>query len=217
MSTVKERILEAARRHFREVGTRNARVQVICEAAGVSRTSFYREFANVDEVAASLTVQRWARSLSEALDGVAGLPVADAWREFIAGMTLRSGTATGWGSADDQLIHILGVLYRGDNAYLQDMVEVVRPFIEQGQQDGFLRTDVSVSRLADWLFRQIWAMTSVPFAGADPQAELRRYIDAFVLPPLFKAGTESGGVQSVLSLLAQMDERLVRMEQRLPG
>lgn len=219
MTALRERILKAAKQQFRHAGGRGLRVHDICESAGVSRTSFYREFRNTDDVVAALAVRRWSQALGEALAHAKMRDsAAERWSSFIFDMARRTAAEPEQFAAGDGMIHVIGLMYRDDGAHLREIIDVIRPCIEASQREGTIRTDVSIEDIADWLLRQIWSLASVPFpsqpGAEDADAQLHRHIQHFILPGLLRPQHDAVLPQQVLAEIDKLGQALRRIEER---
>jgi AcrR family transcriptional regulator len=210
MSKVRERILKAAT--DLRAGLKSAQVQTICESAGVSRTSFYREFRNADDVVATLAIQHWTQSMASVVQTALALPPQERWIEFMYMLAMRSNKQPTIIN-NENIIHVISLMYRDDGAHLDEIIEVMRPLIEKGQQEGTVRTDIGVAQIADWLLRQSWAQTSVPFVGGDVEQQYRQYVKLFILPALSTTNQEP--VKQVISEIDKLAQALERIEARL--
>ena len=106
-------------------------------------------------------------------------------------------------------------MYRDENLYLKQLTDVLGPFVQRGQQRGFLRTGVRPEVLCDWLMRQIWSLTSVPFPAQYAHQNIVEYLDNFICP-VFLCQKSDSQVQS--DLLARMDavtQTLRRIEDQI--
>lgn len=77
-------ILDAAAREFTEVGVRQANMDSIAKAAGVSRSTLYRRFPSKENVLIALANVTFERGMSELEKAVDGLSPADAVVEAFA-------------------------------------------------------------------------------------------------------------------------------------
>lgn len=77
-------ILEAAAHEFTDVGVRQANMDAIARAAGVSRSTLYRRFPSKENLLIALANQVFERGMTELEDAVRGLKPADAVVEAFA-------------------------------------------------------------------------------------------------------------------------------------
>jgi hypothetical protein len=158
---------------------------------------------------ATLAVRRWKQTLAEVIDAVMALPTpVERWSRFIFDMARRSAEEPGLFIGGDSLIPIIELMYHDNGALLQEIVEVMRPCIESSQRAGMVRTDAGVAEIADWLLRQIWSLSSVPFPGGDADGQMWRHIECFVLPGLLKTTGASGQVLAEVQKLSQALQRI---------
>ena len=77
-------ILDAAAEEFTEVGVRQANMDSIAKAAGVSRSTLYRRFPSKDNRRIALANRTFENGMAELEEAVAGLSPADAVVEAFA-------------------------------------------------------------------------------------------------------------------------------------
>lgn len=187
MATVRDRILASAAHCFQTRGAKQTRVQDICEQAAASRTSFYREFRNVDDVLANIAMQRWSDMLAHTVSKVEKISDAQQrWSNLIDHLAAVLREQPELKDQSDTLMHTISLMYTNDNHHLCEMGEIIRPLIERDQRNGVLRSDLSLLHIVDWLFRQAWALSSVPLPDKQPEALRSYYIDQFILPGLLQ-------------------------------
>lgn len=86
-----DRILDAAREVFEQYGARRANVDDIATAAGISRSTLYRRYANKDELLAAVIVRETSEFLDEMERVAADLPPQEAVIEcFVRGLMIMS-------------------------------------------------------------------------------------------------------------------------------
>lgn len=77
-------ILDAAAEEFTEVGVRQANMDSIAKAAGVSRSTLYRRFPSKDNLLIALANRTFENGMAQLEEAVAGLSPADAVVEAFA-------------------------------------------------------------------------------------------------------------------------------------
>ncbi|WP_448221833.1 TetR/AcrR family transcriptional regulator [Gordonia iterans] len=77
-------ILDAAAEEFTEVGVRQANMDSIAKAAGVSRSTLYRRFPSKDNLLIAIANRTFENGMAELEEAVAGLSPADAVVEAFA-------------------------------------------------------------------------------------------------------------------------------------
>ena len=217
MATVRERILHVAQIAIENGQFDGTQVQMLCEQAKVSRTSFYREFRNVDDVIATLAISRWRRSLEKMIGKFQeSQPDQEGWRLFFLEWASKSQGESEQLSAGGGVIQIVRLMYQGDGRYLTEITDVLNPVFEQGQSAGIIRTDVRPEYLSDWLLRQIWSLTSIPFPVCHTQQQLEQYFDSFIFPTLMSpTSVDNEGQILLLSKVSAMEQAIARIEQTL--
>lgn len=214
MSKAQDKILDAARRCFREQGILQTNVLDIVNAAGVGRTTFYRQFRDLDDILVTLA----ARILTDSLPALTGELESTAgnarqrWRDFIAAIV-----QIGLRGSEDPLhaevtyLRVIRLFYGNYGDKLRLLVEALAPLIDRAKTRGELRTDIASERIAEWLLRQAWALTSLPLSGRWQHSELDDYIDTFLLPSLLRP--EGDG--STMQRLGDEVQRLAAIVNRL--
>lgn len=175
--SLRERILQVTAELVQQQPVKSLRVQDICAAAGISRTSFYREFSNIDDVIGTHAIQRWRRTMTTVITGLPTATTLERWRQLLGVMTRLAASKADGLIRDDSVLYIIGLMYKDDGTHLKELIAVLRPMIEQARAEGVFRNDLSVEDIADWVLRQSWVLASVPLPGSNPDADLQRYID----------------------------------------
>lgn len=83
-----ERILEAAEQQFSQFGLRRTSIDRVAEAAGVSRITLYRRFANRDAVLAAVVARSFRRFIAEFDAEVSS--IADPQERFVRGVVVAA-------------------------------------------------------------------------------------------------------------------------------
>lgn len=213
MSTTQEKILAAARQCLAARGVGQTSVLDIVAAAGISRTTFYRQFRDMDDILVTLA----ARLLTDRLHELArlltqpALPATERWRDFIAAVVrIRETEAGNPLNADAEFHYVVRLFYGTYRDKLQQMVNSLEPLINAGKTAGELRTDVDSARIGEWLLRQSWALASLPMESHWPQDQLLEYITTFLLPALLRPNATDNTAR-----LSKEIDRLERITARL--
>lgn len=215
---MQDKILNAARQCFRERGVRQTSVLDIVAAAGIGRSTFYRQFRDIDDILVTLS----ARLFIERLPALAvvlsspGLAAGRRWRDFLAAIVELGQDA----DADDPLraediaLHVTRLYYGAYPDKRQQVIDALVPLIDAAKTAAELRTDVASERIAEWILRQTWVLSSLPMASQWSRAELDDYIETFVLPSLMRRDDAAAG-PAVMQRLESGIERLAAVADRL--
>jgi AcrR family transcriptional regulator len=172
----RDAILEAALQLFAERGYIGTRVEDIAQEAGISRATFYKHFAERDQILEHL----FGRLLAGAVE-VVPPPDADPGSQVRALLDAAAGTMM----EDDLLARfVYSIPIRHDavlpgGAAVPTVFTQVRDTLEAATVDGTLRDDVSLDRAMDLLGRAFesamrdWAQHAVD----DPRTRLHELLD----------------------------------------
>jgi AcrR family transcriptional regulator len=218
VSNVRNKILEAAQRCFRERGVRQTSVLDIVAAAGIGRSTFYRQFRDLDDILVTLAAEAFISRLPAYSAPLtrADLAAGDRWRNFLVAM-VESGQVSDADNpfrAEDISLRVSRLYYTAYPDKHQLVIGAMVPLIEAGIRANELRTDVASTRIAEWILRQTWALSSIPMALRWERNELNDYIETFVLPSFLRRDTAVGGAGTVQRLSDEID-RLARVVARL--
>jgi len=218
MTSVRDRILRVARNSMAGGHTLNTQVQEICRQARVSRTSFYREFRNLNDVVAALAILRWRRVLERLVAShQQGEASRAGFRAFVLDLLANSQGESAYLDGGEGMHQVLEAMYSDTASYLDPLTGVLIPFVKSWQQQGVVRSDVPAACLTDYLMRQIWSLTSVPFPVQGVDQDLTTYLDCFVLPVVFAPVGQDRSDSQVLNKLDTLAQTLQRIEHRLPA
>lgn len=196
MRNIRQKILDAAEIYLKDHSLEGAQINELCQLAGVSRTSFYREFKNLDDLFSCLISTLWTATLSEII-GASSTIASPQERLFhfskqIA-LVAQSREYLPWN--EQSISQAIQLLYSKDGQGLSAFTNVIAPFITGCQQDGGLRTDIRTEEISDWLLRQIWVLMSLPPTSIFNGDPLDRYIQIFIVDAMrpIDASTSGGG------------------------
>lgn len=193
---------------FERLGLAATRVEDVLAEAEISRSTFYRHFANIDELIKYL-IARSTRTLVEqaVASGVeANENIADAVSEVIALMAGRE--------KDTRIIQLLGAAELQRFSYLiivdpDAMIQLFEPLaalLARGQREAVLRTDMTVDAMVEWVSRCIASIRFRKPIDAHAGEGFKAYAKRFVMPALLAPS---------LAEPAAVDARLSRMERLL--
>lgn len=193
---------------FERLGLAATRVEDVLAEAEISRSTFYRHFANLDELIKYL-IARSTRTLVEqaVASGVeANENIANAVSEVIATMAGRE--------KDTPIIQLLGAgelqrfsyLIIVDPDAMTQLFEPLADLLARGQREAVLRADMTVDAMLEWVSRCIASIRFRKPIDADTREGLKAYAQQFVMPALLSPS---------LAGPAAIDARLSRMERLL--
>jgi AcrR family transcriptional regulator len=151
---VPQRLLAAATRLFAEQGYDRTSVQEIVEAAGVTKGAMYHYFGSKDD----LLHEIYGRVLREqterlekfaAAEGPASRRLADAAADVVITTIENLDDVKIFGQS---MHHLSPAKQRAVRAERRRYHERFRSLVEEGQQDGSLRTDVPADLVVDYFF-----------------------------------------------------------------
>ncbi|QQD17311.1 TetR/AcrR family transcriptional regulator [Spongiibacter nanhainus] len=206
MSNIREKILKAANTSLEERDLAELQINELCQLANVSRTSFYREFKNLDDLGAALATQIGKDILREAAQAADTLTDP---RERLFQFIRRVAT-------DSQSHRFLRwekslatkLIQRENGLGLAVFFDVLGPVITRCQQDGALRGDLRTEEIADWLLRQWWLLSNLPLRNSAGREALDRYIQVFIVDALRPADASGSGSEDVHNKLDQILDKL---------
>jgi len=140
----RQALLEAARTLFWKHGIRRVSIQDICSEAGVSKMTFYRQFANKNEIAAQVLRDIFNKAMDDYHQIMQQhITFAEKMQQVIM-------------LKNESTIHIsdefLKDIYQQNHTELHTMIQTyqheisaeVRNDFAQAQKDGFIRQDVTI-------------------------------------------------------------------------
>jgi len=194
MSNIRQKILDAAEVYLKDHSLDGAQISELCQLAGVSRTSFYREFKNLDDLFSCLISSLWTATLSGIIETSSKI-AAPQERLFHftkqVALVAQSREYLPW--SEQSISQAIQLLYSEDGQGLSAFTQVIAPFITGCQQDGGLRTDIRTEEISDWLLRQMWVLMSIPLTSIFDGDPLDRYIQIFIVDALRPTNTNASG------------------------
>ncbi|NKI17528.1 TetR/AcrR family transcriptional regulator [Spongiibacter sp. KMU-166] len=185
MSSIRQKILDTATDYLREHTLAEAQINELCQLAEVSRTSFYREFKNLDDLFTCVVTQLWTERL-RAIISESEQATCPRKRLFHFAKQLAStAQSRDYLPRDEasigQAIHLL---YREDSRAPAAFTDITQPFIATCQRDGGVRQDIPAEEVADWILRQMWVLVSIPLTPKPDAGALGRYLQLFIVDAL---------------------------------
>jgi AcrR family transcriptional regulator len=181
----RERIVLAAERCFAQYGVAKTTVEDVAAVAGSSRASVYRYFpGGRDEIILAALLSsaqaflpqipqrlRSARSVGEAvvdlIVNAVGWVRSEPWREAL----LTTPLSRALSASDTAALYALCAAF-------------IAPYFEQAQEAGVVRPQLALDDAVEFVVRMVHSLLIVPGHRDRTDAQLRRYLRAFVLPAM---------------------------------
>ncbi|MEN4450121.1 TetR family transcriptional regulator [Mycobacterium sp. SM3041] len=182
-----ERVLEAAEQQFSEFGLRRTSMDRVAEAAGVSRITLYRRFANRDALLAAVVVREFRRYIAEFDAAVS--PIIDPHERFVRGVAVAGVLF----SQDSLLQRLLRTdptdtlpLLTTDGSILVLMArDYVRGHLGRARDEG-MPISGDLEMIAELLVRVAHSMLLTPDSTLDADEErLADFARRSIMPMLF--------------------------------
>jgi AcrR family transcriptional regulator len=172
------RILDAAERCIRRYGIRRTSMQEVARVAGFSRAWLYRHFPDKESLVSAVllrTDEAFWRASRDHIDAeptlvhqvVAAVSFARAQAPselFLGLMETEPDTAT-------------AMIATGLRMQLPAMARFWHPYVEAARTRGEVRADLDVARAAEWIFRMVLSVATIPGESfdADDPADLTAF------------------------------------------
>jgi AcrR family transcriptional regulator len=182
-----DRILEAAREVFVRDGIRGARMGKIADAAGCSRATLYRYFANKEALLHAYT-ERVAKDFGEVLDerlrGLRSLGerMVEAVVVSVELIQQREDVAPFF---NEEGLGLTAQLTSNAAALREQLTRQIENESRSDRIQGQLRTEVSADEAAEWLTRTIFSFSVLP-SESRAGATLRKYLRKMLIPALIE-------------------------------
>src|SRR5699024_9269943 len=197
--SVPERLLAAATRLFAEHGYESTSVQEIVAVAGLTKGAMYHYLGSKDDLLYEVYA-RVLRMQSEHLVEIAGHDAPVTERVHTAAVDV---IVTSIDNMDDTVIFFRSMhqlqesKQRTVRAERRKYHEIFRGMVEQGQEEGVLRTDVPADLVVDYYFGSVhhlstWYRKGGPLTGADVGNHFADLLIAGLRPQDWSAGQEGG-------------------------
>jgi AcrR family transcriptional regulator len=209
MSSLRVKILDAAIEYLTSHNLADAQINALCQTAGISRTSFYREFKNLDDMFSCLIITMWSQLLHDIIAEVEPIEAPDQRLfEFTkkVASTAQSQSYLAWD--EKNVTQAVKLLYKEDGVGLTAIIRVVSPFILRCQQQNGLRQDLHSDEVADWILRQMWMLISIPLTIIFKDESLDRYIQVFIVEALRPNTAPAAKTDNIDNKLDQILDKL---------
>ena len=182
MTSTRDRIILAAGDCVDRLGLERSTVAAIAESAGVHRVTIYRHFADREAIIVELLDQRSAPLMQRAKARLIGLePFPDKLVDAVSGAVYDVRITPG-------LKQVMGVWNEGGSfrsagmseRFKQRAIYVTSRYLSQAQQQGCVRTDISVDDMIQWLLDV--SLILLLFKPDYELDDIRHHIRTFGLP-----------------------------------
>jgi AcrR family transcriptional regulator len=209
MSSLRIKILATAEQYLKSHSLADAQINALCQAAGVSRTSFYREFKNLDDMFSCLVASMWTNILKDIIADVEAIEAPEQrlfeFSKQVANIA-QSRLYLPWD--EENITHAVKLMHKDDSKGLAAILGVVSPFILHCQQQGGLRQDLHSDEIADWILRQMWMLMSIPLSPTFASEPLDRYIQIFIVDALRPSTAAVAKTDDINTKLDQILDKL---------
>jgi AcrR family transcriptional regulator len=180
----RERVLDAAESCLERFGLGKTTVEDVAQAAGLSRATVYRLFANRDELVLAVVAREADRAAAEAevylrrfddvgtwiVEGIlfclSEIPKRPLLSQLLAPQEL--------GAASRLVLSSERMLAIG--------TEILRPMFEPARRQGVLREELELEALIEWVLRILMSYLAVPSAHSRSEEDLRHMFRTLLLP-----------------------------------
>jgi AcrR family transcriptional regulator len=183
--TVKDRLIRAADAEIAEHGIAAVQMDTVAKSAGVSRATAFRQLGSVSELLVQVALLRARRHVTEVQSLMAGKVGAFAKLETAMIYTTRE-------LPTDPSISALIAQHSASvhNPHVHQVaIGAVGHVLEEGQQNGEVRSDLEIDELVDFLVEQTYIAAEELDRSAD---EVRRRFRHFIIPALAASGVPGG-------------------------
>jgi AcrR family transcriptional regulator len=182
--TMRDRILDGARRCFLQYGAAKMGMHDVASVAGVSRGSVYKHFPNRRELVAAVVESghdNFATAANQLMTGHDSL--AD--RISVCARLMLDGRLRRTKAPGNSFAAMMG-LSVASRPLLERLIAVLRPYIEIAQARGEVRSSLDVDRAAEWIARAVLGLNSGPGITFDFNVpdEIERFLREHLLPGL---------------------------------
>ena len=171
-----ERLLSAADACFRRSGLASTTVEDVATEAGLSRSTFYRHFPDLDAVVIRLAVEEGRQQLEAAValvtdeatltDKLTGVAV------FMISRGMERPNTKALVTGPGALETVNAVL--NDPDALTEISAPLQPLLAWGAERDELRPDLTFDEIAEWLLRNMWSLNIAPARGGWTEERLGR-------------------------------------------
>lgn len=167
------RILDAAEACIRRYGIRRTSMAEVARTAGFSRAWLYRHFPDKESLVGAVllrTDETFWRAARERIDAEPTLvaQVVEAVRFARA----QAPSELFLGLMETEPDTVTAMLATGLRLQLPAMSRFWRPYVEAARDRGEVREDLDVARAAEWIFRMVLSVATIPgesFDADDPE------------------------------------------------
>ncbi len=182
-------LLDAAEECFLKFGLTKTTMEDVARAAGASRATLYRHFANRDDLFLGVVEREAARMAAEAKDYLARFDTVGDW--IVEGLLFCMREIPGRPLLSMAVGHeesaTASRLVLGSDRLRAVGVGVLRPMFEPAREQGLLEQSVEIEVLMEWVLRVLVSYLTVPSPLADSEQRMRELLHAMLLPAVLTA------------------------------
>lgn len=178
------RILDAAEGCIRRYGIRRTSMAEVARTAGFSRAWLYRHFPDKESLVSAVllrTDEAFWRAAREHIDAEPMLvaQVVEAVRFARA----QAPSELFLGLMETEPDTVTAMLANGLRLQLPAMSRFWRPYVESARDRGEVRADLDVARAAEWIFRMVLSVATIPGESfdADEPEEISSFFAAHLV------------------------------------
>jgi AcrR family transcriptional regulator len=163
------RILDAAERCIRRYGIRRTSMAEVARTAGFSRAWLYRHFPDKESLVSAVllrTDEAFWRAARARIDGEPTL-VAQVV-EAVAFARAQAPSELFLGLMETEPDTATPMLASGLRLQLPAMSRFWQPYVEAARERGEVRTDLDAAPAAEWIFRMVLSVVTIPGESFDP-------------------------------------------------
>lgn len=182
--TKAEQIVTAARVCLERRGFAQTTVEDVLTQAGVSRSTFYRQFSGLEAIIARIAVVEGQALLERSLKVACVHPnFADRLTAMLV-QAVKQSSDSPWvkrlTNAEGSL-QVTRAVLESEPGALKDVGRAFYPVLELGLHQGELRSDLRFEEITEWLLRNLWSFQATQGRSFWPDHVLSRYVREFVL------------------------------------
>lgn len=183
--TTAARIQLAAERCFLERGVRETTVEDILRESGVSRTTFYRNYPNIDAVALQVILKSGVDEHTKIIEKLKkDTPVPARLTQLLTEIIL-SATTRDWAGVifnDKNALTLARLFLESQTTGVRQLSDSLKPLLMEAREAGLTRPNMKWIEVAEWLLRCIWLLIVVPQPGGWKREDLHRYVATYIVP-----------------------------------
>lgn len=182
-----EKLIEAARACYKQLGVNKTKVEDVARQAKVSRSTVYRYFKNRDEILTGVVVHDALQISSMMMQQLGHI---ECFGEFITEAILLSLREAPKSpayqlliAAETKTINRLCISSQEFAVMISDLLVVN---YERARANGELREGIKLPHLVEWLARVLMSYLTTPSPLLKSEADIRQLLETFLLPAIVK-------------------------------